>query len=68
MKKINSLFIMAIATIFVACEGSKPARVIDNFEIAVEQHQEGDSSMLIGLIILCVILLCIYIKKWMDKK
>lgn len=64
MKLKIYLFILSILAL-VSCEGSRPARMIDTVEGAIDDYNNGDSSTLIILIIGAIILggLWLYSKK-----
>ena len=60
------LFILSIFTL-VSCEGSRTARMIDTVEGAVEDYNNGDSSSLIILIILGVLVGILWLVINKDK-
>lgn len=64
--KNNSIIVLCLLTL-VSCEGSKPARMIDTVEKAVEAHNNGDSTMLIILIIGAIVFGGIWIYSKKDK-
>ena len=66
MKTKFYLFILSIFAL-VSCEGSRTARMIDTVEGAVEDYNNGDSSSLIILIILGVLLGILWLVINKDK-
>lgn len=64
--KNNSVIVLCLLS-FVSCEGSRPARMLNAMEKAVEAHNNGDSSMLIIMIIGLVICGAIWLYSKKDK-
>ena len=66
MKTKFYLFILSIFAL-VSCEGSRTARMIDSVDHAIESHNNGDSTELIGLIVGGIIVGIIYLVINRDK-
>ena len=66
--KIKSCSIVVLCLLFfVSCEGSRPARMLNAMEKAVEAHNNGDSSMLIIMIVVLGICGAIWLYSKKDK-
>lgn len=66
MKTKFYLFILSIFAL-VSCEGSRTARMIDTVGEAVDDYNNGDSTMLIILIIGAIILGGLWLYSKMDE-
>lgn len=69
-KKLSNLLVLlsVFPLFFVSCEGSRPRRMIDTAKGAYDRYEEtGDSTELILLFILLIVLGVLWIKKQQGK-